>query len=418
MIAFFPQEVKLPDIERLLAGEFRLRSYTQITATLSATGQDIPIGEDELLFLLALSEDEWTQEEDLSLDLEGERRLRKLLDVGLVLSSDEEDSSSQSRLRDEAKVAALHWHPISLLAHQKTRWTGVKAALPSHIAETVQDLEAQGATPGPPQVGPADTRQTFELGENVPYEVLFESFGPPPPPFHQYPDALKRAPLPPPSSHGLAHALSMRKTSRAFDVTKSLRLTDLSTLLHWVWGCHGYKQFHPEVIGLKRTSPSGGGLHAVEVYPVVVDVEGLAPGIYHYNSQHHAVDLVRGLGTAGEARELLESFVAGQRYFALAQVSFIMTVRFNRLHWKYRHHARAYSVALMDAAHLSQTLYLVAGQIGLGAYVTAAINGGDIDDCLGLDGVSESAVLVTGSGFTTAETYGLEPRYEDGVPRT
>ena len=45
-----------------------------------------------------------------------------------------------------------------------------------------------------------------------------------------------------------------------------------------------------------------------------------------------------------------------------AAVSFVMTARFSRNHWKYRRHQKAYAGILMDAAHLSQTLYLVSGE--------------------------------------------------------
>jgi hypothetical protein len=52
--------------------------------------------------------------------------------------------------------------------------------------------------------------------------------------------------------------------------------------------------------------------------------------------------------------------MAGQSFFGAAHVSFVLTARFARNHWKYRGHDRAYAGMLMDAAHLSQTLYLSA----------------------------------------------------------
>jgi nitroreductase len=42
-------------------------------------------------------------------------------------------------------------------------------------------------------------------------------------------------------------------------------------------------------------------------------------------------------------------------------------------------------VALMDAAHLAQTFYPVCAELGLGAFVTAAVNGANIEKRLGLD---------------------------------
>jgi SagB-type dehydrogenase family enzyme len=79
-------------------------------------------------------------------------------------------------------------------------------------------------------------------------------------------------------------------------------------------------------------------------------------------------------------------------------VSFVLTARFYRNHWKYRRHQKAYAGILMDAAHLSQTLYLVAEELQLGAFITLAINARDIERRLDLDGVSEGVIAITGCG--------------------
>jgi hypothetical protein len=70
---------------------------------------------------------------------------------------------------------------------------------------------------------------------------------------------------------------------------------------------------------------------------------------------------------------------------------------------------------MMDAAHLSQTLYLVATELGL--FVTAAINGANIEERLGLDGCNEGAVAVSGCGRRAARRSPLEPEFEPYVPR-
>ena len=53
---------------------------------------------------------------------------------------------------------------------------------------------------------------------------------------------------------------------------------------------------------------------------------------------------------------------------------------------------------LLDAGHLSQTLYLVAADRGLGAFVTGVINNAEIDERLGLDGIDEGVVAACGLG--------------------
>ena len=71
---------------------------------------------------------------------------------------------------------------------------------------------------------------------------------------------------------GLYRALAERKTVRAFDRSTPMRSEDLGALLYWVFGCHGHTKMTKGVPILRRTSPSGGSLHPVEVYPLVQDV--------------------------------------------------------------------------------------------------------------------------------------------------
>jgi nitroreductase len=70
----------------------------------------------------------------------------------------------------------------------------------------------------------------------------------------------------------------------------------------------------------------------------------------------------------------------------------------------------------MDAGHLSQTFYLVCAELGLGAFVTAAINNADIDDRLGLDGFAEGSLAISGCGPLVEESSYLQPRFEPHRP--
>jgi nitroreductase len=78
--------------------------------------------------------------------------------------------------------------------------------------------------------------------------------------------------------------------------------------------------------------------------------------------------------------------------------------------------SRAYGVLLMDAAHLSQSFYLVCTQLGLGAFFTAAINSANIDDRLGLEVFSEGALAVSGCGHRPPDTT-AEPTFASYAPR-
>ena len=53
----------------------------------------------------------------------------------------------------------------------------------------------------------------------------------------------------------------------------------------------------------------------------------------------------------------------------------------------------------MDSAHLSQTFYLTAAHLGLGAFYTVAINDADIGSRLRLKPVREAAIAINGFGI-------------------
>jgi len=86
----------------------------------------------------------------------------------------------------------------------------------------------------------------------------------------------------------------------------------------------------------------------------------------------------------------------------------IAVSRFRRNFWKYRNHAKAYRALILDVGHLSQTQYLAATELGLAAFITAAINEVDIEQAFGLDPVEESPLAVTGFGIRAAERHEVE----------
>jgi SagB-type dehydrogenase family enzyme len=125
--------------------------------------------------------------------------------------------------------------------------------------------------------------------------------------------------------------------------------------------------------------------------------------LYHYDSEPHALELLERLEPEA-AGSLATQFVCGQTYFASAHVLFGLAARFDRSYWKYRRHQKAYASILLDAGHLSQTLYLVAAELGLGAFVTTVINNAEIDERLGLDAIDEGIVAVCGLGLSAGRS--------------
>jgi putative peptide maturation dehydrogenase len=379
--AFFSiAEALIPDFPQLLRGRVELLPTRQLLADSLLTGERSIVTLEDLGRLLEFSQDSWQVPAEETLGLA--RR-------GLLVSDLDEEPFADLRRRDE-QLERLHWDDRAALYHLAGSWRG------AHV-----QLEATEPVPGVGEV---------ELAEAL------SRYGDPPPHFHRRPDARETIALSPGEREGgLYDALRGRKTARNFDRGAAVDAEQLSQLLFWTFGAHGYATPFERLTILKKTSPSGGAMHPVEAYPLVLRVEGVEPGLYHYAVGEHTLELLQPLELEA-CEQLASELTAGQTYFASAALLVVLTARFERSFWKYRRHPRAYAVVLMDAAHLAQTFALVATELGLGAFVTAAINGGDIEDVLGLDGFEEGALAICGCGVATPAPEQLEPRFRAYEP--
>jgi SagB-type dehydrogenase family enzyme len=192
--------------------------------------------------------------------------------------------------------------------------------------------------------------------------------------------------------------LYARRTRREFSET-SVSLEDVSKLLQTTWGVQAYidtDHFGPLPL---KTSPSGGARHPIEVYLMALNVEGLDSGLYHYHAREHSLARISSRATSPMAR----AYCADQPYAGQSAALFIMTGVFARTLWKYQH-PRAYRVVLLDAGHLGQTFCLTATRMGLAPFSTAALKDTLIEEDLGIDGISESVLYVTGVGMPAGES--------------
>jgi putative peptide maturation dehydrogenase len=382
-LAFFCDDFPFLDVEQALRGEVQPVSLRQLCAFSILTGETVELTADELDLVLSIPSDAWVEAPDETVALELGRK-------GVVLV--DSDELQELRERDETLVE-LNWNLESALYYFLTKWRGVDLR---HL--TGRDETSDLLPPAPEDV-----------------VAFVDEFGPPPPAFHSVtePEAVVDLPLAERSGE-LYDVLLRRRTVRNFDAVP-LGIEKLATVLRYIFGYHAYAPLLGEVTTLKRTSPSAGGFHPVEAYLLLNRVEELPSGLYHYSGRRHALERIESLLPA-EARELAAFFVCGQSYFADAHALVLLAARFDRAFWKYRNHQKALAALLMDAAHLSQTLYLVCTELGLGAFVTAAVNNVDIEERLGLDGVAEGVLAVCGFGNPAAEPSPFDPPFVPLAP--
>ncbi len=388
-LCFFCNDQPFPDVERLLSGEVAASTLRQLYALSILTGEEVPLTGEELEYVLSTPSDRWVEAGELE-----ESFVLRLMEHGVLLSDDGDERLAALRRRDE-ELTETQWNLYGALYFFLTRWSHVDLRVLSGQDET-GDLLAP-------------------TGEII--RRFLDAYGDPPAPFRPAANGPARVDLPVVNQQGeLYDVLARRRTTRRFESDVPLPIEELSVVLRYVFGYHGYAPLFGQVMTLKRTSPSGGGLHPVEAYPLIRNVEGIEPGLYHYDARDHALERIAGMSGA-EAGAAATDFVCGQTYFSAAHALIVLAARFERAFWKYRKHQRGLASVLMDAAHLSQTLYLVAAERGLGAFITAAVNNADIDAALGLDGVHEGTLAVCGFGKAADEPSPFDPAFKPFVPR-
>ena len=209
-----------------------------------------------------------------------------------------------------------------------------------------------------------------------------------PGPYKVYPDA-PRIKLPAPERSGgmpVWEAIGGRRSVRDFGGI-SMSAASLSQLL---WASQGVTRVMGEYA--LRSAPSAGALYPVETYLSIQKVEGIGPGIYHYDVREHALELLR----PGDFRAAVAGAALDQGFLAEAAVVFAWTAVFARSKWKYKE--RAYRYVYLDAGHIAQNLALAAVALGLGSCQIAALYDDEVNAVLGIDGKEESIIYMTAVG--------------------
>ena len=359
-------------LANLLAGGAGLAREARWLVLAPHLDAEVEVSLAELAVLEAVPDDSPVDEGALASRF-GATMVARLLEAGLLLGDGE--AQARARARDQRLRETAWWAPAAVV-QGFGRWDGV-------------DVSAD------------ESRRERTIA------AMIEANGAPPPAAPGLRDAEARRPLPPAAATRLDEVLAARTTCRNVDPEAMLPALEMATLLRAVFGAQGSEEPEPGMSMLKKHSPSGGGLHPVEAYLLLQRVEGVEPGLYHYHATAHALEPLRML-TRAQAADAAHELVAGQAWFANAPVLVLMAARFQRNFWKYRQHPKAWKVVQLDAGHLSQTWQLCATELGLGTFITAAINDRCAERLFGLDGISEGAVAVCGAGARAARATHFE----------
>jgi SagB-type dehydrogenase family enzyme len=137
----------------------------------------------------------------------------------------------------------------------------------------------------------------------------------------------------------------------------------------------------------RRAAANSGDLGSVEIFPIVLNVAGVDPGIYHFDSVRHDLAEIK----TGHFGDWLREFVLFQTELSTAAVALVLTAAAGRLQAKYG--IRGYRFALLDVGHVSENIYLVGTALGVQVCASAGFIDDVVDDALGLDGLDTASML-------------------------
>lgn len=242
-----------------------------------------------------------------------------------------------------------------------------------------------------------DSGKELSIGERFHHETsltwlgvigdLFRGKPEKPPPYKNYPDS-KSVKLPKPAYQGMSleKAIEKRRSVRNYS-GRPLTLPQVSRLLFSAQGITGKTYDQP-----LRTAPSAGALYPFEIYIVANNVEGLAPGIYHYDVLNHSLELVK----SGDFRKEITNAGLKQEMLGDADVTFVLSAIFDRIRHKYGE--RGFRYVYMEAGHISQNIYLQAVSLGLGSVSVGAFLDEEVNRLIGVDGKKEAVIYLHAVG--------------------
>lgn len=194
--------------------------------------------------------------------------------------------------------------------------------------------------------------------------------------------SIDKLELPMPSLTGessLEQLLAQRRSIREYPDT-ALSLAEVGQLL---WAAQGIT--HSQGF---RTAPSAGALYPLELYVVAGHVEGLAKGVYHYETGRH--QLVKT--SNDDVQDALARAALSQSCVKDASAVIVFTADYERTTKKYGKRGRRY--VHMEVGHAAQNLFLQTEALGLATVIVGAFDDETVARVLRIPGDLQALLLM------------------------
>ncbi|MEZ0394141.1 MAG: SagB/ThcOx family dehydrogenase [Desulfurococcaceae archaeon] len=171
-------------------------------------------------------------------------------------------------------------------------------------------------------------------------------------------------------------AILLRRSIREY-ANEPVRLEDLAMILWAAYGITDSRGF--------RASPSAGATYPLEIYVVIGEGgvraggSSMAPGVYHYEPERHALTLMK----EGDLRRQLEEAALGQEWVGRAPLTIVIAAVFERTTRVYGERGAVRYVP-MEVGHAGQNVYLMATALGYGTVAVGAFDDEAVSKIVGL----------------------------------
>lgn len=205
--------------------------------------------------------------------------------------------------------------------------------------------------------------------------------------FKTYP-RLEKIPLQDLEFDDVSAIILKRRSTRHF-TGKPITARQLSYLLH---SSCGLIRLDEDFDNTRRPYPSAGARYPLEVYPIILSVERLERGLYHYNVRDNVLELL----LEKDLSSWISDVFGKQDWILQSAVVFIITGVLDRNRIKYGD--RGYRFSLIEAGHMGQNICLFAANRGLGTCALGGYIDAEVDKLLDIQLVRETTLYVIATG--------------------
>ncbi|HEX7041781.1 MAG TPA: SagB/ThcOx family dehydrogenase [Patescibacteria group bacterium] len=169
-------------------------------------------------------------------------------------------------------------------------------------------------------------------------------------------------------SNYLIEIINKRISTRTF----TRKAISYETFCSLIINSAGINRFTDNIDDSRRAYPSAGARYPLELYALVMNVEGLQKGLYHYNVKENLLEML----IEEDVWPYVYKSFGGDMSLKNAAVIFIISGTLMRTSVKYQN--RGYRYMCIESGHIAQNICLLATESNLGVYTL----GGFIDDQL------------------------------------